>query len=205
VGRLVLLVVLVAAVTAPTALAATTYEVTIRDNAYDPAAQAVASGDTVRWTNRGINAHTVTFATGRNDVQPGQSIRITFSTPGTYSYRCEFHDVMKGTVVVQAASVSSSTTSTTRLSTTTSTTQDARGSAITAPPDTSTTSTSSTTSTTLPAEETTTTAAGAGGEGAVRPPLQSIGDDIDGPGAVAALLLLATSGAAFLQARTALR
>lgn len=205
--RIALLLVLAAALGAPAAWAATTHEVAIRDNFYEPSSLTIPAGDTVRWTNRGLQAHTVTF-TGeqREDLLPAQSRMTTFRTAGTYRYECRIHPSMQGTVVVQGAATSSSTTSTTRRSTTTSTTQDARGSAITAPPDTSTTTTSTTT--TVPTDDTTTTVPGLSPDGGhLAAPGSSHGGgdpDVDGPSALAALLLLATAAAAFVQARGAL-
>lgn len=181
--------------------AATTHEVDIRERAYHPSSVSITAGDPVRWTNRDLENHTVTFTndTTSEPILPGRTRTTTFDTAGTYRYRCDFHPAMQGTVIVRAATPS--TTSTTRAPTTTSTTQDPRGSAITAPPETTTTTTSTTTTV---VEETTTTtttlpvrnesAAGNTGDDS---------DNVDGPGAVAALLLLATAGGAFLVTRRA--
>ncbi|MBW3669791.1 MAG: cupredoxin domain-containing protein [Actinobacteria bacterium] len=188
------------------AQAATMHQVAVGDDFFDPAQLQLDAGDTVRWTNRGLKTHSVTFSGETREettLLPGQSRTTTFDKPGTYRYRCGFHpDSMQGTLVVRAAS--SSTTSTTRAPTTTSTTQDPRGSAITAPPDTSTTTTSSTTTTVVDDTTTTTTSTAAGNGSALG---DAGGDDdgnVDGPSAVAALLLLATAGGAFTVARRAL-
>lgn len=186
------------------AQAATTHQVDIRNRAYHPASLRIEVGDTVRWTNRDLENHTVTFTTESTStpIIPGGTRTTTFDQPGTYRYHCDFHEAMQGTVIVRAAA--SSTTSSTRAPTTTSTTQDPRGSAITAPPDTTTTTTSSTTTTVVDDTTTTTTSMAAGNGSALD---DGGGDDdanVDGPSAVAALLLLATAGGAFTVARRAL-
>jgi plastocyanin len=91
----------------------------------------IAAGTTVTWTNLDSNLpHTITIAAANaqlpqmnpfsppsggntyNGTQlvnsgplfPGQSFSLTFTTPGTYTYHCLFHDDtenMTGTVVVQ--------------------------------------------------------------------------------------------------------
>lgn len=185
--------------------AQTTHQVTIRDNKYNPNEVNATSGDTVRWTNADLERHTVTFSGTSNEVLPGQSITITFQAPGTYRYHCDVHPSMRGTVVVRSASPSSTTT--TRAPTTTSTMQEPRGSAITAPPETTTTTTTTTSTTTTSITTTTTVPDDGSGEpsedvmGDSRP--TGTPDNVDGPGAVAALLLLATAGAAFVVTRRA--
>lgn len=187
------------------ARAATTHQVAVGDEFYNPAQLQIEAGDTVRWTNRGLKTHSVTFSGEKREdttLLPGQPRTTEFDTPGTYRYRCEFHpEVMQGSLVVRTAS--SSSTSTTR-ATTTSTTQDARGSAITAPPDTSTTTTKSTTTTTVVEDTTTTTTSTMPGDESAFGDTGDESDDVDGPGAVAALLLLATAGGAFAVTRRAL-
>ena len=64
----------------------------------------VSSGTTVVWTNNDSIAHTSTSDSGQwnsGTINPGQSFRFTFSTPGTYAYRCTIHPNMVGTVTVQ--------------------------------------------------------------------------------------------------------
>lgn len=66
---------------------------------------AVAPGDTVVWTNRGNQVHTVKSNTGEFDsgnIQPGQSFQLTFENKGTYYYTCSLHpDKMNGIIRVQ--------------------------------------------------------------------------------------------------------
>lgn len=55
------------------------------------------------WVNNDAAPHTATaadaFDTGSLDK--GDSKPVTLSKPGSYSYVCEFHAFMKGTVVVK--------------------------------------------------------------------------------------------------------
>jgi plastocyanin len=77
--------------------------VQIIDFAFEPATLEVPAGTTVVWTNAGSAPHTVTsdadaFDSGRLD--PGGTFSMTFDTPGTYHYHCEFHPGMQATIVV---------------------------------------------------------------------------------------------------------
>ena len=63
-------------------------------------------GDTIEWTNEDSAPHTATadnkfFDTDR--LEEGDSHKITFNKPGTFSYYCSIHPYMKGTVVVREA------------------------------------------------------------------------------------------------------
>src|SRR5215217_3958974 len=77
--------------------------VSIVDFAFQPASIEVAAGSTVTWTNTGAATHTVTADNGAFDsgqLGPGATFSQTFTTPGTYTYHCEIHPRMTGTVVV---------------------------------------------------------------------------------------------------------
>lgn len=88
--------------------------VTMVDFAYQPVSTTIKPGDTVRWTNAGSTAHTVTSDTGLWDsgpVSPGQTVAITFTgiAPGSYPYHCTIHPAMKGTLVVPGTVTPTST------------------------------------------------------------------------------------------------
>ncbi|HWF32351.1 MAG TPA: cupredoxin family copper-binding protein [Solirubrobacteraceae bacterium] len=90
---------------AATSTASSEVGVTIVSRAYQPAALTIDAGQTVTWTNRGFTPHTVTalggeFDSGRLNV--GESFKVTFSTPGTFAYKCEIHPSMRGSVTVLA-------------------------------------------------------------------------------------------------------
>jgi plastocyanin len=78
--------------------------VSISGYAYKPAMITVKPGTKITFTNHDQTAHTATsthtaFDTGT--VQPGKSATVTFKKPGTYTYYCQFHAFMHGTVVVK--------------------------------------------------------------------------------------------------------
>lgn len=63
----------------------------------------IAVGETVTWTNTGVETHTVTadnsdFTSG--SLEPGASFSQTFATTGSVTYRCRIHPSMTGAVVV---------------------------------------------------------------------------------------------------------
>jgi plastocyanin len=77
--------------------------VTIVDFAFQPAYVAVAPGSTVSWYNAGAAPHTVTSTAGAFDsgaIGSGGGYGVTLWTPGTYSYYCQIHPSMTGTIVV---------------------------------------------------------------------------------------------------------
>jgi plastocyanin len=83
-----------------------TTSVSVVDNAFDPAAIQVSPGATVTWTWNGSATHNVNFASASIADGPSQ-ISGTYAvamptTPGTYSYVCDFHPgIMTGSVLVQ--------------------------------------------------------------------------------------------------------
>lgn len=78
--------------------------VVIRDRAFNPNNVDVRVGEAVVWKwEDGDVVHTVTaddrsFDSGEKKM--GSEFRHTFDRPGTYSYHCENHSEMKGTVTV---------------------------------------------------------------------------------------------------------
>src|SRR5829696_1777671 len=81
--------------------------VTIVDFAFQPASLEVPAGTTVTWTNSGAAPHTVTADDGAFDsdrLAPGATFSQTFDTAGTFTYHCEIHPQMTGTIVVTEAS-----------------------------------------------------------------------------------------------------
>lgn len=79
-------------------------DVAIVDFDYAPDPVEVTVGGTVTWTNQDSTAHTATVSGGPDTgaIAAGSSGSITFTTPGTYDYVCQFHPgSMAGTVVVR--------------------------------------------------------------------------------------------------------
>lgn len=76
------------------------------DFGFEPAAITVDAGTTVTWVNTGQARHTVAADDGSfhsPDVRAGATYQQAFSTPGTYSYFCDIHPEMKGTISVRGA------------------------------------------------------------------------------------------------------
>lgn len=82
--------------------------VSIQDFFFAPAQMTVQPGTTVTWVNNGPAPHTVTADDGSFDsetLQPGQSFSFTFANAGTFSYHCEIHPSMTGSVTVGGGGV----------------------------------------------------------------------------------------------------
>ena len=83
--------------------------VTSESIAFAPQEIVVPAGTTVVWTNEDMFQHTVTADDGTFDLGfygPGESVSMTFDTPGAYSYYCIPHGSpgghgMAGVVIVQ--------------------------------------------------------------------------------------------------------
>ena len=82
---------------------ATTEVGMVKSYRFDPKVTEIAAGETVTWTNEDNFTHTVQVD-GQEDhkVRKGESVSITFETPGTYSYVCTLHSQdMDGEVIVE--------------------------------------------------------------------------------------------------------
>jgi plastocyanin len=78
--------------------------VTISGYAYQPATVTVMHGAKLTFTNHDQTAHTATSTvTGLDSgtIKPGHSASITVTKPGTYTYYCQFHAFMHGTITVK--------------------------------------------------------------------------------------------------------
>jgi len=94
----------VTALAFPAAAGAATVDVEILGSAYNPASVTVTAGDTVNWTNKDPDLHTVTSDNGAfqssGNLGMSQTHPVIFMTPGTYAYHCFWHSFMTGTVTV---------------------------------------------------------------------------------------------------------
>jgi plastocyanin len=82
------------------------WKVAIEDFYFEPADAAIQPGDTIMWVNEGNTPHTVTSDDGQFDsevLNPGESFMFTFPEAGTFSYHCEIHPSMTGSVSVGEA------------------------------------------------------------------------------------------------------
>lgn len=83
-----------------------TTQVSIQNFAFDPPSVTIKVGSTVTWTNNQDGVpHTSTedveggWNSGR--LESGQSFTTNpFNSPGTFTYHCDIHRSMKGTVIV---------------------------------------------------------------------------------------------------------
>ena len=78
--------------------------VAISGFAFEPDTIEVAPGTEVTWSNDDPAPHTVTAEDGDFDsdiLDAGKSFSFTFDKAGTYTYRCNVHPDMKGTVEVR--------------------------------------------------------------------------------------------------------
>jgi plastocyanin len=102
-------------------------QVTIKQFAFQAPAIRVTVGTTVRWSNDDDSAHTVTADANQEAVAPqpvfafdsglmpkGANFSTTFTQPGTYTYHCNLHLGMAGSVVVTPANVLAAFSSTTQ-------------------------------------------------------------------------------------------
>lgn len=99
------------------AIAQATHGVDVADNEFVPDTITIEEGDTVEWSQSGVNPHTVTADDDSFDSHPdcptgdcmtmGDTYEQTFDEPGEYTYHCRIHGSpgggMHGTVVVTAA------------------------------------------------------------------------------------------------------
>jgi plastocyanin len=79
--------------------------VTIQDVKYSPQTIEIKKGETIAWDNKDLTPHTVTSEGGgelnSGSIEVDASWSHTFSQTGTFSYYCDYHPEMKGTVVVK--------------------------------------------------------------------------------------------------------
>ncbi len=78
--------------------------VVIENYAFQEASVSVPPGTTVVWKNLDDDPHTVTATDGAFDskgLAQGDTFSYRFDKPGTYTYYCKVHPMMKGTVVVK--------------------------------------------------------------------------------------------------------
>jgi plastocyanin len=88
---------------APSGEAAKSEKVQIVEFTYEPDPVVVQAGGKVIWQNEDTAPHTATADDGSFDtgiVEKGKIGSATFKEPGTFTYFCEVHPTMHGTVEV---------------------------------------------------------------------------------------------------------
>jgi plastocyanin len=88
---------------APSGEAVRSAKVEMVDFSFEPPNVTIQVGGKVIWKNEGEAPHTATADDGSFDtgtVQPGKLQSENFKAAGTFSYICEIHPDMKGTVEV---------------------------------------------------------------------------------------------------------
>jgi plastocyanin len=88
----------------PPAVAATIH---IADGKFEPRTIDIAVGGSVTWINDDVASHNVKFLEpstfNSGIIKPAATWTQTFTSAGTYDYYCDFHNSMKGSVVVRPA------------------------------------------------------------------------------------------------------
>jgi plastocyanin len=94
-----------------TARAATTWDVSIVDFAFQPASVTIQPGDTVRWTNTVTTQHSVVNDVSSTEVFSSSPLSQngvfthTFNSIGDFGYHCGIHTFMTATVHVSVTGI----------------------------------------------------------------------------------------------------
>ncbi|WP_407117478.1 cupredoxin family copper-binding protein [Bradyrhizobium sp. LMG 9283] len=82
---------------------AATIEITMEDLVISPAEISAKVGDTIRWVNKDVFAHTATARNGDFDVMlpPKKSATSVLKKAGTVEYYCRYHPNMKATLKIE--------------------------------------------------------------------------------------------------------
>jgi plastocyanin len=79
----------------------------IKDGEFDPRDVDIEAGGTVMWINDDVASHDLQFLAPNKlysgVIKPGRAWIHTYAAAGTYDYYCDFHNTMKGVVVVRPA------------------------------------------------------------------------------------------------------
>jgi plastocyanin len=109
---------------------------------FSPASLTVAPGTTIDFVSQDTATHDIDFTsvpsgstvaqgTTSPNLKNGNSYSVTLTTPGTYTYVCDYHTWMKGTIVVGGSGTTTGSTSTTSTTSTSSTTTSSTNSTAT--------------------------------------------------------------------------
>jgi amicyanin len=90
-----------------TSKAVATMAIEIKDYMFGPAVTKVKVGDTITWTNQDAVRHNIVADKSSADAPNGplfargETFSFKFTKAGTYTYHCDPHPYMHGTVVVE--------------------------------------------------------------------------------------------------------
>ncbi len=69
---------------------------------FSPATLTIKAGTTVTWKNMSSAPHTITSDDGKTfdsgTIPTGGTFHFTFTTPGAFSYHCNYHPYMRATI-----------------------------------------------------------------------------------------------------------
>jgi len=102
--RLIILAAVVLAMPgSPASPAGTTRSVLMKSIAFEPQQVSVHVGDTLKWANQDIVAHTATAKDKSWDINvlPGKSGQMVVKAAGTFDYICRYHPNMTGKIIVE--------------------------------------------------------------------------------------------------------
>jgi plastocyanin len=77
---------------------------TIKDFAFTPEPVKAKVDEVIAWTNNDSTAHTASLvdgSCGTQNIAGGAEGALVFHVAGTYPYRCNIHNSMKGTIEVE--------------------------------------------------------------------------------------------------------
>jgi plastocyanin len=77
--------------------------VEIKEFHFGPEIITVQAGSTVHWSNSDNDRHIVVADNGSfhsERIYKGDEFAFTFNRPGTFTYHCNIHALMKGTIIV---------------------------------------------------------------------------------------------------------
>lgn len=76
--------------------------VTILGFTFKPSRLIINKGETVKWVNKDGVMHTVTSSSFKSEIlNQNDFFSQTFTKAGTYSYKCNFHSDMVGSIIVK--------------------------------------------------------------------------------------------------------
>lgn len=81
-----------------------THKIVIEEFSFMPEAITVRVGDSVEWVNTDPVPHTATEKNRAWDtdmMRKNEIGKMTFTTPGVIEYKCDYHPIMSGKIIVE--------------------------------------------------------------------------------------------------------